>query len=141
MRLRSVRREAGCPGNSRAAGRCFPAGRPVSSFHLIIESRYHADHCRARQGGFNDQRDMCNARPGAPLWKAPPATAWPMLLTAVLDVAADEFLGVFFEHAIDLVQQGVELGDDLLALCSEAILFGGIAVALHGSRRLSLPRL
>src|SRR5215470_9905984 len=78
-----------------------------------------------------------------------PASARPLLLTTVLDVAADEFLGVFFEHAIDLVQQGVELGADLLALRSDAallggiaaVLHGGIAAVLHGSRRLSLPRL
>src|SRR5262249_4196353 len=82
-----------------------------------------------------------SARPEAPLYEAPRAGAWPILLTAVLDVAADEFLGVFFKHVIDLVQQGVDLGADLLALRSEAAIFAGIAAVLPGSRRLSLSRL
>src|SRR5215471_11883467 len=91
--------------------------------------------------GFSHERDARSARPEAPMLESAPASARPLLLTTVLDVAADEFLGVFFEHAIDLVQQGVELGADLLALRSDAALLGGIAAVLHGSQRLSLPPL
>src|SRR5215469_8175941 len=123
------------------AGRSF-AGRPVSSFRLVIESPQYAGHCLVRRGRLQSrERDARSARPEAPMLESAPASARPLLLTTVLDVAADEFLGAFFEHAIDLVQQGVELGADLLALRSDAALIGGIAAVLHRSRRLSLPRL
>src|SRR5579875_1719054 len=59
------------------------------------------------------------------------------LLAALLDVAADELLGVLLEHAVDLVQQLVELRLELVALAVgggdllDRLLLPGGGLLLH----------
>src|SRR5690606_11956814 len=61
------------------------------------------------------------------------------LLAALLDVALDELLGVLLEHLVDLVEQVVELGLQLLtALGGRGDLHLGLGVLLGSGTLLAL---
>ena len=56
------------------------------------------------------------------------------LLTALLDVAADEFLGVLLEHLVDLVQNGVDVVRELVLPLLD-LLAGAVWVSSTSSSR------
>src|SRR5712692_4558041 len=129
---------------ARAAG-CRNAALGASAGpHAHERQPAHDARARARRAGHgglpgHELLELGAAVPAAVLvdrHRAPSASA--RLLAAALDVALDEFLGVFLEDVVDLVEQAIQLFLDLLALLAQVGAARAAILSLGGLGGLRL---